>query len=140
QYIVYNRHSESSIAGKWTSVADLENYLAHFKQHSLRNPIVEQVITETLRVVRDIWQQYGNGQKDFFSEIHVELGREMKNTAEERKRLTSIVTENENTNQRIKLLLAELAEDGSVENVRKYSPMQQEILKIYEDGVLNLFS
>lgn len=140
QYIVYNRHSESGIASKWSSVSDLEDYLSHFKQHSLRNPIVEQVITETLRVVRDIWQQYGNGQKDFFSEIHVELGREMKNTAEERKRLTSIVTENENTNQRIKLLLAELAEDGSVENVRPHSPMQQEILKIYEDGILNLFS
>ncbi len=26
--------------------------------------------------------------------------------------------------------------DGSVENVRPYSPMQQEILKIYEDGIL----
>jgi CRISPR-associated endonuclease Csn1 len=49
-----------------------------FKQHSLRNPIVEQVITETLRVVKDIWLKYGNGAKDFFNEIHIELGREMK--------------------------------------------------------------
>src|SRR5690606_20412432 len=140
QYVIYDRHSEADIAGKWSSVNDLEKYLNDFKQHSLRNPIVEQVITETLRVVRDIWQQYGNGQKDFFSEIHIELGREMKNTAEERKRLTTIVTENENTNQRIKLLLAELANDSNVENVRPHSPMQQEILKIYEDGVLSLFT
>jgi CRISPR-associated endonuclease Csn1 len=140
QYIVYDRHSESAISGKWQSVSDLEKYLNDFKQHTLRNPIVEQVITETLRVVKDIWQHYGNGAKDFFSEIHVELGREMKNTAEERKRLTSIVSENENTNQRIKLLLAELAADSTIENVRPYSPMQQEILKIYEDGVLSLFT
>jgi len=35
------------------------------KQHSLRNPIVEQVITETLRVVKDIWNTYGNGAENF---------------------------------------------------------------------------
>ena len=105
QYVVYDRHSEADIAGKWNSVNDLEKYLNDFKQHSLRNPIVEQIVTETLRVVKDIWQQYGNGEKDFFDEIHIELAREMKNTADERKRLTNIVTENENTNLRIKALL-----------------------------------
>ncbi|MCO6173684.1 type II CRISPR RNA-guided endonuclease Cas9 [Flavobacterium sp. NRK F10] len=137
QYVVYDRHSEADIAGKWNSVNDLEKYLNDFKQHSLRNPIVEQIVTETLRVVKDIWQQYGNGEKDFFDEIHIELAREMKNTADERKRLTNIVTENENTNLRIKALLIEMINDSEVENVRPYSPIQQEILKIYEDGVLN---
>ncbi|MFZ6037459.1 MAG: type II CRISPR RNA-guided endonuclease Cas9 [Bacteroidota bacterium] len=140
-YIIYDRHSEADIAGKWNSIGDLEQYLEEFKQHSLRNPIVEQVVTETLRVVRDIWKQYGQGAKDFFSEIHVELGRDMKNTADERKRLTEQVSNNEATNLRIKALLTELKEnsDGklSVENVRPYSQMQQEALRIYEDGVLN---
>lgn len=136
-YLIYGRHSEAANAGKWNSVEELEEYLNEFKQHSLRNPIVEQVVTETLRVVRDIWKKYGDGAKDFFDEIHVELGREMKNMADERKRLTNIITENENTNLRIKAFLAELMHDGSVENVRPYSPMQQEALKIFEDGVLN---
>lgn len=137
QYIVYDRHSEADIAGKWSSVTDLEKFLSDFKQHSLRNPIVEQVVTETLRVVKDIWQHYGNGVENFFDEIHIELGREMKNTADQRKRLTNIITENENTNIRIKALLIEMMNDTTVENVRPHSPMQQEILKIYEDGVLN---
>jgi CRISPR-associated endonuclease Csn1 len=128
QYIVYDRHSTD----KWQTIADLEKYLEEFKQHSLRNPIVEQVIMETLRVVRDIWKKYGD-----FSEIHVELGREMKNTAEERKRLTSFISENENTNLRIKALIMELKECSDVENVRPYSSSQQEILKIYEEGVIN---
>jgi len=131
-YIVYGRHSEAENTKKWQTIADLEKYLEEFKQHSLRNPIVEQVITETLRVVRDIWKKYGD-----FSEIHIELGREMKNTADERKRLTNIVTENENTNLRIKALIMELKEYSDIENVRPYSPIQQEILKIYEDGVIN---
>ncbi len=137
QYVVYNRHSEAAVSRKWNSAQDLEDYLKEFKQHSLRNPIVEQVITETLRVVKDIWMKYGNGTKDFFSEIHVELGCEMKNTAEERKNITHQTTENENTNLRIKALLAELKNDPRVENVRPYSPMQQEILKIFEDSILN---
>lgn len=137
QYIVYGRHSEAAMLGKWNSADDLEEFLKEFKQHSLRNPIVEQVITETLRVVKDIWVKYGNGAKDFFNEIHIELGREMKLPAEDRKKITSQISENENTNLRIKALLAEMMADSSVENVRPFSPMQQEILKIYEDGVLN---
>ena len=125
--IVYNRHPEI----KWKTYHDLENYLDEFKQHSLRNPIVEQVITETLRVVRDIWKKHGD-----ITEIHVELGREMKNPANKRAEMTKRISENENTNLRIKALLAELANDSEVENVRPYSPSQQEILKIYEDGVI----
>ncbi|MDL2262627.1 type II CRISPR RNA-guided endonuclease Cas9, partial [Bacteroidales bacterium OttesenSCG-928-I21] len=139
-YVVYDRHSEADIAGKWTSVADLEEYLENFRQHSLRNPIVEQIVTETLRVVRNIWKKYGEGAKDFFNEIHVELGREMKNTAEDRQRMTQQVSENENTNLRIKALLMELKEnsDGKlfVEDVRPYSPIQQDALKIFEEYAL----
>jgi len=141
QYIIYDRHSEAALVGKWKSVADLKKYLEEFKQHSLRNPIVEQVVTETLRVVQDIWTKYGNGTENYFDEIHIELGREMKNTAGDRKQITNQVFENENTNLRIKALIMELKEnsDGklSVENVRPYSPIQQEALKIFEDGILN---
>lgn len=135
-YLVYGRHSEASELLKWNSSEELAEFIKEFKQHSLRNPIVEQVVLETLRVVKDIWDKYGNGNKDFFDEIHVELGREMKNPAEQRKRLTNQNSENENTNLRIKSLLMELLQDPSVENVRPYSPIQQEILKIYEEGVL----
>ena len=137
QYVVYNRHAEASSLEKWTSVNDLETYLNEFKQHSLRNPIVEEVVTETLRVVRDIWQQYGQGQADFFDEIHIELGRELKKTAKEREELSKQNQKNEDTNLRIKALLAELGEDSAIENVRPYSLMQQELLKLYEEGVFS---
>ena len=60
---MYDRHSEANLAGKWNSVNDLENYLEEFKQHSLRNPIVEQVVAETLRVVKDIWDTLNNKNK-----------------------------------------------------------------------------
>ena len=131
-YVVYNRHSEAKDIAKWESPDDLQKYLDSFKQHSLRNPIVEQVITETMRTVRDIWAQYGT-----IDEIHVELGREMKNPADKRRQMTQQISDNENANLRIKALLMEFANpEFEIENVRPYSPSQQDILRIYEEGVL----
>ncbi len=132
-YIVYDRHSESKDVTKWRTPEDLQRYLGLFKQHSLRNPIVEQVITETLRTVRDIWKQYGN-----IDEIHVELGREMKNPADKRRQMMQTISDNENANLRIKALLMEFANpEFEIEEIRPYSSSQQELLRIYEDGVLN---
>jgi CRISPR-associated endonuclease Csn1 len=134
-YIVYDRHAEEGEIKFWKSSKDIEDFLRfEFKQHSLRNPIVEQVVAETLRVVKDVWDYYGEGKENFFDEIHLELGREMKNPADKRKRMTNQNTENENTNQRIRELLLELKNEG-IEEVRPYSPGQQEILKLYEEGV-----
>ena len=131
-YIVYDRHSEAKEIGKWEKPEDIDCYLKDFKQHSLRNPIVEQVVTETLRTVRDIWKQEGQ-----IDEIHLELGREMKNPADKRKKMTERILENENTNLRIKALLMEFVNDPEIENVRPYSPSQQDILRIYEENALD---
>ena len=131
-YIVYDRHSEAKEIGKWGKPEDIDRYLKEFKQHSLRNPIVEQVITETLRTVRDIWKQEGQ-----IDEIHLELGREMKNPADKRKRMTENILQNENTNLRIKAMLMEFLNDPEIENVRPYSPSQQDILRIYEENALD---
>ena len=131
-YIVYDRHSEAKEIGKWERPEDIDSYLKEFKQHSLRNPIVEQVVTETLRTVRDIWKQ-----EDQIDEIHLELGREMKNPADKRKRMTENILQNENTNLRIRAMLMEFLNDPEIENVRPYSPSQQDILRIYEENALD---
>ena len=132
-YIVYDRHSEAKEIEKWEKPEDIDIYLKSFKQHSLRNPIVEQVITETLRTVRDIWEKEGR-----IDEIHVELGRDMKNPADKRRQMTERILQNENTNLRIKAMLMEFMNpDMGIENVRPYSPSQQDILRIYEENALD---
>lgn len=132
-YVVYGKHSEAIDSERWTNPRDIDSYLKAFKQHSLRNPVVEQVVTETLRTVRDIWKQYGK-----IDEIHIELGRDLKNPADKRKEMSKRINENENTNLRIKALLTEfMIPEFNIENVRPYSPSQQAILKIYESGVLS---
>ncbi len=130
-YVVYGRHSEAQERQRWATPESMMAYIKGFKQHSLRNPIVEQCVLETLRTVHDIWKEVGK-----IDEIHVELGREMKATSAERAQRTQNITRNENTNLRIKRLLMELNNDVNIQGVRPYSPMQQEILRIYEEGAL----
>lgn len=129
-YVVYGRHSESEYIVKWETPREMKAFINEFRQYSMRNPIVEQCILESLRTVHDIWNEY-----DHIDEIHVELGRSMKSPNEARRNMTLRNLENENTNLRIKNLLLELKNEG-VECVRPYSPMQLEILRIYEEGAL----
>lgn len=128
-YLVYGRHSETDDKEPWRSPDDIDRYLNNFRQHSLNNPIVEQIATETLRTVRDIWKKHGKPD-----EIHIELAREMKKTAAERKKMSDAISDGEAANQRIRILLNELKNpDFGVENVRPHSPSQMELLKIYEE-------
>lgn len=128
-YVVYGRHSEAKDIDKWESPEAIDNYIKKFRLHSMHNPIVEKIVLETLRIVRDIWKQV-----ERIDEIHVELGREMKHTNEERARISQINVANENTNIRIRMLLKELKTENA--DVKEYSPNQQEILKIYESYAL----
>lgn len=131
-YVVYGRHSEASDTKKWETPEDMEADIKAFRQHSLRNPIVEQVCLETLRTVHDIWKEVGH-----IDEIHVEMGREMRATAKEREERSARQLRNEQTNLRIKALLQEFMNPAlEIEDVRPYSPSQQELLHIYEETVL----
>lgn len=97
-YIVYGRHSESSDSTHWKSPEDIDAYINNeFKPHCLRNPVVEMIVLEALKIIRDIWETYGE-----ISEIHVEIGRDLKNNSKERKRIASKIRGNEKTNKDIR--------------------------------------
>ena len=131
-YIVYGRHSEASSEslGKWTSPEDITHFLTkEFRHNSLRNPTVEKVVLETLRVVRDIWKSAGT-----IDEIHVELGREIRQPAEKRARVTQCILEKENENLRIKNELKKLADSGAAPGLHPGSPAHLEKYKFWEEG------
>ncbi len=131
-YVVYNRHSESADTERWEKPGDIDNFLSTFRQHSLHNPIVEQVVTETLRTVRDIWTQVGH-----INEIHLEMGRDLKQNAQQRKEQTQRINANEARNQRLRIMLAEFVDPSyGIDGVRAYSHSQHDILQIYEEGAL----
>ena len=130
EYVVYDVRKNDT---KWETPEDIDKYLQSFRLHSLNNPIVEQVVMETLRTVRDIWKQEGH-----IDEIHIEMGRELKQNAEQRKNTLTRQQDNEKANLRAKLLLQEFMNpDTGMDGVRAYSPSQLELFRIYEDGVLN---
>lgn len=106
-YVVYGIHSERKIT-KINSPEDFSKFIQKaIPNNSLRNPIVEQVVRETMLLVRDVWKRYGD-----IDEIHIELGRNLKNNSGERKKIADSQKENFDEKQHIKKLLYELLNDG----------------------------
>lgn len=152
-YIVYGRYSEVGDVEYWRQPSDIINYLQNdFKQHSLRNPIVEKVLRETLLVVHDIWTTYGTckteliGGKEnkvydkFFDEIHLELGTELKKNTKEKERKTIENKENRIANERIVEILKELKQEYGEKYINVNSPFQQKKLQILEKDLLDSIS
>lgn len=106
-YLIYDRHSEK-IKTFINSIEDFGKYIQkEIPTNSLRNPIVEKVVRETMFLVRDIWKRYGT-----INEIHIEIGRDLKNNTEERKKISDAQKSNFDEKQRIKQLLYELLNEG----------------------------
>lgn len=106
-YVVYGIHSEKDKTPIKT-VEELSKYIQkEIPNNCLRNPVVEQVVRETMLLVRDVWNKYGG-----IDEIHIELGRDLKSNAVERKKISVNQTENFNEKSRIKKLLYELMNKG----------------------------
>lgn len=106
-YLVYDKHSEKNRT-KINNIKEFGKYIQkEIPNNSLRNPIVEQVVRETMFLVRDVWKQYGE-----IDEIHIEMGRNLKNNSEQRKKIADAQNDNFKEKQRIKALLYELINDG----------------------------
>lgn len=110
-YIVYGIHSENEIKDCKNADEFNNEVVLKLKNNSLRNPVVEQVVRETLLLVRDLWKQL-ESKNEKIDEIHIELGRELKNNTEEKQNIASAQEKNFKEKQRIKKLLKELINDG----------------------------
>lgn len=106
-YLIYDQHSQKE-KKPINSIEEFSKYIQkEIPNNSLRNPVVEQVVKETMFLVRDIWSKYGQ-----INEIHIELGRDLKNNAAEREKISQTQTTNFDEKQRIKALLYELLNNG----------------------------
>lgn len=133
-YLIYGRHSELAHAKYWESPEVIRMELHNeLKQHSLNNPVAEKVILETMQVVADIWDFYGNGAEKYFSKIHLELGRELKKSSKEKAEDTERMTGNRSQNKRIRQILEEHLKDSNY-NANSKNSDHFERLKIAEDG------
>ena len=109
----YGKHtaetvSEDDVISSFKEIKALE-------RHSLRNPLVEQMINETLMVVKDIWKTYGRPH-----EIKVELARELKSSIKERSNMHDRMEKNQKVNSYIKHRLREIDQALTKSNVERY--------------------
>ena len=94
--LVYGSHSQKDGKEPYEKWEEIEL----LPLHSLRNPVVEQVINETLQVVRAVWRQYGKPDQ-----IHLEMAREMKQNAKQRARTSKNIRSSTKKRAEIKKIL-----------------------------------
>lgn len=83
------RHSKSSLTKEEIKNKVLKDELTVLPKNSLRNPVVEKILNQMVHVVNGVIKSYGAPD-----EIHIELARELKNSAKEREELSKIVNDN----------------------------------------------
>ncbi|MBL7703619.1 MAG: hypothetical protein JNM14_15315 [Ferruginibacter sp.] len=130
--LVYDKHTAKEYGEK----ERINHYqkIRRLPQGELRNPLVEQLISEALMVVKDIWKQYGKPD-----EIRLELARELKNNADRRAKIYKSNNANQKANEDVKNHLIELKEELTLANIEKYKlwlsqeNLGDEYVKQYKD-------
>lgn len=117
--LVYGKHTAEKIEAQIKNYHDIK-----YKERNLRNPIVEQVVNETMQIIKAVWKQYNLNTNEL--EIRVELARDLKNSSEERDKIWKAQIKARKNNDRI---IARLAEHGIIvteENILKYKLYEQQ--------------
>ena len=94
------RHSASSLTKEEIENKVLKDKLEILPKNSLRNPVVEKILNQTINVVNTIIDVYGKPD-----EIRVELARELKKNAKEREELTQAISKTTAEHEKIKEIL-----------------------------------
>ena len=80
------KHSKKSLTREELDAKKLKDKLELLPRNSLRNPVVEKILNQMVNVVNGIIDTYGKPD-----EIRIELARELKKSAKERKELTDVI-------------------------------------------------
>ncbi|WP_310558816.1 type II CRISPR RNA-guided endonuclease Cas9 [Flavobacterium sp.] len=102
---------------------------------NLRNPIVQQGVNETKRLVNELMAREGK-----FDQIRVELGRDLKNSKTKREELGYKIRDNEKKNDKARELLIEFGLRQSMDNVQKVLLYQEMPISIcpYTNKTINI--
>lgn len=99
----YN-HSRQSLTREQLDTRPLAPQLEILAKNSMRNPVVEKILNQMIHVVNACMEQWGipdeNGVKRF-DEIHVEMARNLKQSAKEREDATKALRQRTAENEKI---------------------------------------
>lgn len=81
------RHSAKSLTKEELLKKEYSDHIAILPKNSLRNPLVEKILNQMANVVNEITDTYGKPD-----EIRIELARELKKSADERKEMADAIS------------------------------------------------
>ena len=91
----YN-HSKRSETREQKEMRVYDSHIDILPKNSLRSPVVEKILNQMIRIVNELMEIYGQ-----FDEIRVEMARELKKSAKERKSMTDSINSRAKENERI---------------------------------------
>lgn len=96
------RHSKNSLTREEIDAKVLKEKLELLPKNSLRNPVVEKILNQMVNVVNAVIDTYGRPD-----EVRIELARELKKNAAERKLATESISKNTKDQERIRQILTD---------------------------------
>lgn len=97
------RHSKNSLTKEELERKNLVTKLTILPKNQLRNPVVEKILNQMIHVVNAAAEIYGKSDRNNgpFDEIHIEMARELKQSAAQREEATKSIAENQKRNATI---------------------------------------
>ena len=96
------RHSAKSLTKEELKNKTYKGYLESIPKNSLRNPVVEKILNQMVNVVNGVITTYGKPD-----EIRIEMARELKKSAKERKEMSEAISKSTADNENIRKLLVD---------------------------------
>lgn len=134
------RHSAQSLTREELATRSLEDNLEILPKNSLRNPVVEKILNQMIHVVNAAMEEYGvehDGVKRF-DEIHLEMARTLKQTKDQREKMTRIIEERNRENDRI---INELQKDFGIPHPSRNDIIRYRLyMELKDNGFKTLYS
>ena len=118
--LIYGKHTSDDVKPIITNYHQIQ----YNAERNLRNPVVEQLVNETMQIIKALWKHFNIDPKEL--EIRLELARELKNSAEEREKIYKSQLNNQKLNTLIKARLQEQNIPITEENILKYKLYEQQ--------------
>lgn len=96
------RHSAKSLTREELAAKEYSDSIKLLPKNSLRNPLVEKILNQMANVVNEVVATYGKPD-----EIRIELARELKKNAEERKEMTEAIAKSTSEYENFRKILIE---------------------------------
>lgn len=127
------KHSKNSLTKEEIKNKTLKDKLDILPKNSLRSPIVEKILNQMVNVINTIIGEYGKPD-----EIRIELARELKKSAEERKELTDTITKSTAEHEKYRKILTS---EFGLQNVSRNDLIRYKLwLELKRNGYKTLYS